>query len=52
VPLFAIDEIRVADDRITVFRDGKPSIVLLRVFFFPSHWAALGERLRRTRVAD
>jgi hypothetical protein len=46
VPLFAVDDIGITDDRITIFREGKAAIQLLRVFFFPRHWTALRERLR------
>ncbi len=51
VPLFAIDNITITDDRITIIRNGQPEIQLLRVFFFPRHWTALRERLQSIQSA-
>ena len=49
VPLFNIEEVIVAEDKITVRPDGQPPIQLLRVFFFPTHWEAIRTRLSSLR---
>lgn len=49
VPLFNIEEVIVAEDRITVRPEGQAPIHLLRVFFFPTHWDAIRTRLATLR---
>ncbi len=45
VPLFSISSVEETDDKLTVHSDTRQPIQLLRVFFLPSHWQTLRERL-------
>lgn len=46
VPLFRVEDVAVSDDRLIITSDTGRPIHLLRAFFFPSHWAAIVEKLR------
>lgn len=46
IPLFRIDEVGIAEDRIKITAEGERPIQLLRAFFIPRHWGELVERLR------
>ncbi len=45
IPLFAIRSVEETEDKLVIHADGQRAVQLLRVFFFPTHWNELRDRL-------